>query len=78
MDDDCHTSTFLYYFCIGVNPEQEYRAVYRLMTYLWIIIGLAWLSTVISLFQDLVQNAITKVDQKVDEKLGVSYMNHSS
>ena len=59
----------------GSSPTQTYHSLYRLVTGLWIVLGLAWLSTVISLVQDVVQNLVKKVDQRVakhNEKVTVT------
>ncbi len=49
---------------LGVNSEREYNQIYRLGRTLWLFLGLAWLSTVIAVKQNTIQEFIRKEERK--------------
>ena len=54
------------------DDSSESRTSYQLSVGLWIIFGLAWLSTVIAMAQDFFQSLVDKVDDVMVQQMGVS------
>ena len=50
--DSTKTFQFIYCFMVGFDQNSWGKPVYRLMVSAWIVIGLAWMSSVIALTQD--------------------------
>ena len=48
--------------------SQTRRPVYKLLTGLWILFGLAWLATLITLLQEAFTNVMDKAEQSVKKK----------
>ena len=53
------------------HTEEWRRICYQLGVALWIIFGLAWLSTVIAMASDFTQSVVDKMDEEVMSKVKV-------
>ena len=56
----------------GNYDNSESRTSYQLSVALWIVFGLAWLSTVIAMAADFFQALVDKVDNEVIQQMKVS------
>jgi len=53
---------------LGTGEEGSLRIIYRLLSGVWIILGLSWLATMITQATEAYQRKMDKVDRKVSGK----------
>ncbi len=54
--------------CLGANADTSYRGWYRLCVACWIILGLSWLSGLISVVQTAFNSVTSNVEDKIKRK----------
>jgi len=70
-------------YVVGADPNKSYSSIYKICVYFWIIFGLAFMATVVSLIADLIKDTAPekhidsrKEDEEVTEDNGNACLKH--